>query len=132
MNALRGLGPIETLRIVASYVRARDFPDAHRRQSFEEWVCNRFGRRLFEIFFKTYTEKVWGMKCSDIGADWASQRIKNLDLAAALKDMFRGSNDEITTLIRQFHYPRLGPGMMWERVPRSSSGVAFRFISATA
>ena len=115
MNALRGLGPAETARIVASYVRARAFPTL-TETSFEEWVCNRFGRRLFEIFFKTYTEKVWGMSCSDIGADWASQRIKNLDLAAAVKDMFRGNNEEITTLIRQFHYPHLGPGMMWERV----------------
>jgi protoporphyrinogen oxidase len=115
MNALRNLGAVETMRIAASYVRARTFPTLTER-SFEEWVCNRFGRRLFEIFFKTYTEKVWGMSCSDIGADWASQRIKNLDLAAAVKDMFRGNNEEITTLIRQFHYPRLGPGMMWERV----------------
>jgi protoporphyrinogen oxidase len=114
INALRGLGLAETLSIVASYVWARIFPTQDK--SFEEWVCNRFGRRLFEIFFKTYTEKVWGMKCGDIGADWASQRIKNLDLGAALKDMFLGSNHEITTLIRQFRYPRLGPGMMWERV----------------
>jgi protoporphyrinogen oxidase len=115
MNALRGLGPIETLRIVASYVSARIFPIPDEK-TFEEWVCNRFGRRLFEVFFKTYTEKVWGMKCSDIGADWASQRIKNLDLVAAVKDMLMSSNDEVTTLIRQFRYPRLGPGMMWERV----------------
>ena len=115
MNALRGLGPAETLRIVASYVRARIFPTLEEK-SFEDWVCNRFGRRLFEIFFKTYTEKVWDMKCDEIGADWAAQRIKNLNLGSALKDMFLGGNDEITTLIRQFRYPRLGPGMMWERV----------------
>jgi protoporphyrinogen oxidase len=115
INALRGLGPTETLRIVASYVGAQIFPTPEEK-SFEEWVCNRFGRRLFDIFFKTYTEKVWGMKCSDISAEWASQRIKNLNLGAALKDMLVGRNDEITTLIRQFHYPRLGPGMMWERV----------------
>lgn len=115
INALRGLGAIETLRIVASYLRAAIFPTFEER-NFEEWVCNRFGRRLFEIFFKTYTEKVWGMKCSEIAADWAAQRIKNLDLAAALKEMFRGNKEEITTLIRHFHYPRLGPGMMWEKV----------------
>ena len=115
INALRGLGPVEAMMIMASYVRARTFPTAEEK-SFEEWVCNRFGRRLFEIFFKTYTEKVWGMKCSEIGADWASQRIKNLNLAAALKDMVGGRKDDITTLIRQFHYPRLGPGMMWEKV----------------
>ena len=115
INALRGLGPLEALVIMASYVRACTFPTAEEK-SFEEWVCNRFGRRLFEIFFKTYTEKVWGMKCSEIGADWASQRIKNLSLGAALKDMIGGHKDDITTLNRQFHYPRLGPGMMWERV----------------
>jgi protoporphyrinogen oxidase len=115
LNALRGLGPVETLRIVASYAKARLLPYP-KEHTFEEWVCNRFGRRLFEIFFKTYTEKVWGMKCSEIGADWASQRIKNLDLVAAAKDMMTSGNGDITTLIRQFRYPRLGPGMMWERV----------------
>ena len=115
LNALRGLGPIETLRIVASYAKARLLPHP-KEHTFEEWVCNRFGSRLFEIFFKTYTEKVWGMKCSEIAADWASQRIKNLDLFAAAKDMVVGGNGDVTTLIRQFRYPRLGPGMMWEKV----------------
>ena len=114
MNALWGLGPAEAIRIGASYIQARLFPTEDK--SFEDWVCNRFGRRLFEIFFEPYTEKVWGMKCSEISADWASQRIKNLDLGAALKSMFLGNNGEITTLIKEFHYPRLGPGMMWERV----------------
>ena len=93
---------------MASYVRARAFP-TRTENNFEQWVSNRFGQRLFEIFFKTYTEKVWGMRCTEIGADWASQRIKNLDLAAAAKDMFRGNNEEITTLIDEFHYPHLGP-----------------------
>ena len=114
-NALRGLGVVNALMIMASYVKARTFPTAEE-QNFEQWVCNRFGRRLFDMFFKTYTEKVWGMKCSEIGAEWASQRIKNLDLATALKDMLLRRKEDITTLIRQFHYPRLGPGMMWEKV----------------
>ena len=114
-NALRGLGLANALMIMASYVKARTFPTAEE-QNFEQWVCNRFGRRLFDMFFKTYTEKVWGMKCSEIGAEWASQRIKNLDLATALKDMLLRRKEDITTLIRQFHYPRLGPGMMWEKV----------------
>ena len=114
MNALWGLGLAEAVRIAASYVRARIFPTEER--SFEDWVCNRFGRRLFEIFFETYTEKVWGMKCCEISADWASQRIRNLDLGAALKSMFLGQSGDITTLIKEFRYPRLGPGMMWERV----------------
>ena len=80
-------------------------------------MSNRFGRRLYEIFFKNYTEKVWGMKCSEIGADWAAQRIKNLDLNKLVKDMFIGTkNNAITTLITSFLYPRLGPGMLWENV----------------
>jgi protoporphyrinogen oxidase len=118
VNALLGLGPVEAVRIGLSWVRAQLFPSAEER-SFEQWVVNRFGRRLFEIFFKTYTEKVWGMSCTEIGADFAAQRIKNLDLGAALRNMLLGSGrrkgEVITTLIDQFHYPRLGPGMMWER-----------------
>ncbi|MCK7494603.1 MAG: FAD-dependent oxidoreductase [Comamonadaceae bacterium] len=79
VNALRGLGVVEAARVLASYARARLFPVADER-TFDAWVSNRFGRRLFEIFFKTYTEKVWGMPCSEISAAWAAQRIKNLDL----------------------------------------------------
>src|SRR5207247_10443568 len=86
---------------------------------FEDWVTNRFGARLYRIFFKTYTEKVWGIPCSAISSEWAAQRIKNLSLGEALRHaMFpsRGTNGEIvTSLIDRFHYPRLGPGMMWER-----------------
>ena len=118
LNALAGLGPVEAVRILVSYVRARVFP--HREEhTFEEWVVNRFGRRLFEIFFRTYTEKVWGVPCSEIGADWAAQRIKNLDLkTAVLHALASGKRDGtvVTTLIDRFHYPRLGPGMMWERM----------------
>jgi protoporphyrinogen oxidase len=118
LNALAGLGPIEALRILVSYVRARVVPQREER-TFEEWVVNRFGRRLFEIFFRTYTEKVWGVPCSEIGADWAAQRIKNLDLkTAVLHALASGRRDGavVTTLIDRFHYPRLGPGMMWERM----------------
>ena len=116
LNAIAGLGPVEAVRIAASYVVAQIFPHPVEA-TFEQWVCNRFGRRLYEIFFKNYTEKVWGMKCSEIGADWAAQRIKNLDFSSLVKSMFLGSKDgEITTLIGKFAYPRLGPGMMWERV----------------
>ncbi len=118
MNALRGLGLLESLRVGLSYARAQLAPSPEER-SFEQWVTNRFGRRLYEIFFKTYTEKVWGIPCSEIGADWAAQRIKNLDLKAAVRNALVGSSRDgtvITTLIDRFHYPRLGPGMMWERV----------------
>ncbi len=117
MNALFGLGPIEAVRIGLSYLAAKLAPSREER-NLEQWVSNRFGRRLFEIFFKTYTEKVWGMDCREIGADWAAQRIKNLDLATAVKNALLGSlarrGEVITTLIDQFNYPRHGPGQMWE------------------
>lgn len=118
LNALSGLGLVESARILISYVRVRLFP-LHEERTFEQWVTNRFGRRLFEIFFRTYTEKVWGMPCSEIGADWAAQRIKNLDLKAAVMNALLGGRAHrdgvVTTLIDRFRYPRLGPGMMWER-----------------
>jgi protoporphyrinogen oxidase len=120
LNALLNLGAFESVRIGSSYLWAQLFPEPEER-NFEQWVVNRFGRRLYEIFFKTYTEKVWGTPCTEIGSDWAAQRIKNLDLMAALKDALlssggRASKGEIvSTLIDRFHYPRHGPGMMWER-----------------
>ena len=118
VNALRGLGIIEAGRVMASFLHTQLFPIADE-STFDAWVSNRFGRRLFEIFFKTYTEKVWGMPCSEISAAWATQRIKNLDLMTAIKNAFLGngthSSDVVTSLIERFYYPRLGPGMMWER-----------------
>jgi len=118
MNALRGLGVVEAVRVLASYAHAQLFPIADER-TFDAWVSNRFGRRLFEVFFKTYTEKVWGMPCSEISAAWAAQRIKNLDLMTALRNALLGNaggrGQVVTSLIERFHYPRLGPGMMWER-----------------
>ena len=116
LNALRGLGLVEAVRCGLSFVKAQLAP--HRDvKTFDQWVTNRFGRRLFEIFFATYTEKVWGIPCDQIGADWAAQRIKNLDLAQAIKAAVFGQRrggKVITSLIEQFHYPRLGPGQMWE------------------
>lgn len=119
MNALIGLGPIESVLVALSYVKAR-FVHIHGEKTFEDWVSNRFGQRLYNIFFKTYTEKVWGMSCTEISADWAAQRIKNLSLKQALRNALlsasRGRDGQrITSLIEQFHYPRFGPGMMWER-----------------
>ena len=115
-NALFGLGPLEAVHIISSYFKAQVFP--HRKEeNFEEWVSNRFGRRLYEIFFKTYTEKVWGMPCTELSAEWAGQRIKDLDLKRAVLNAFfgeRGADHErVTSLIDRFHYPRLGPGQMW-------------------
>ncbi len=118
LNALRGLGLFEAARVMASYLHSQLFPIADET-AFDAWVSNRFGRRLFEIFFETYTEKVWGMPCSEISAAWAAQRIKNLDLKTALKNAFlgngAGNGEVVTSLIDRFLYPRLGPGMMWER-----------------
>jgi len=119
LNAFAGLGPTESLLVGLSYLKARVIPN-HEETTFEEWVSNRFGYRLYEIFFKTYTEKVWGIPCTEISADWAAQRIKNLSLKEALRNAFFGLKEDrdgsaLTSLIEQFHYPRLGPGMMWER-----------------
>ena len=115
-DALRKLGFVESMRCGFSFLRAKLFPNRNP-QNFEEWVVNQFGRRLFEIFFKTYTEKVWGMACIDISADWAAQRIKGLSLGKAVLHGLaprRKEGDVVKTLIESFRYPRLGPGMMWE------------------
>ncbi len=115
-NALRGLGLLEAARCVGSYARARLRPPRDQ-STFAGWVTARFGRRLYSIFFKTYTEKVWGVSGDKIQADWAAQRIKNLSLSRAVANALlphRGRTD-VTSLIEQFRYPKLGPGMMWER-----------------
>lgn len=132
LNALLGLGPIEAVRIAASYLGARLAPAGPER-SFEDWVTRRFGRRMFEIFFKTYTEKVWGMPCSEIGADWAAQRIRNLDLVTAVREALlpRPSND-VVSLIEEFHYPRLGPGMMWEQTRAELEAAGVRVQTGVA
>ncbi|HJZ77629.1 MAG TPA: NAD(P)/FAD-dependent oxidoreductase [Vicinamibacterales bacterium] len=113
-NVLANLGPITSAAVMASYLRAQAQPIEPER-SFEDWICNRFGRRLFDMFFKTYTEKVWGIPCGQIAAEWAAQRIRGLSLWTAVRGMF-GSNGhgQIKTLVHEFEYPRLGPGMMWE------------------
>jgi protoporphyrinogen oxidase len=119
VEALRKLGVIEATRCVLSYFKARMWPNANPR-SFEDWVTNQFGSRLFNIFFKTYTEKVWGMSCKEISADWAAQRIKGLSLKTAILNALwprkktKGKGQVIKTLIDSFRYPRKGPGMMWE------------------
>jgi protoporphyrinogen oxidase len=119
VEALLKLGIFESIRCVLSYVRARLFPVKNPR-SLEAWVTNQFGFRLYSIFFKTYTEKVWGMSCKEISADWAAQRIKGLSLTTAVwnalmpKRAPRDRRDVVKTLIDTFRYPRRGPGMMWE------------------
>jgi protoporphyrinogen oxidase len=112
-NALANLGVTNSALILASYVKIKLFPYPVE-DNLEQWVINRFGRRLYRIFFKTYTEKVWGIDCHKIQADWAAQRIKGLSLKKAVVNaLFKVNNTK--TLIKEFKYPRLGPGMMWER-----------------
>ena len=122
-EALNNLGVLESAMCVMSYAYRQAFPNA-KPENFREWVSNQFGDRLFSIFFKTYTEKVWGMSCEEISADWAAQRIKGLDLWSAMANALRRSikaqpgaqqsDKVIKTLIESFQYPRRGPGMMWE------------------
>jgi protoporphyrinogen oxidase len=114
-NALRGLGPIKAVRILWSYLQAALYPNPVE-ENFEQWVSNRFGRQLYEIFFKTYTEKVWGIPCTEIRAEWAAQRIQGLSLARAIASAasMNKRSTKIKSLIDEFRYPRLGPGQMWE------------------
>jgi protoporphyrinogen oxidase len=122
-EALSNLGVVESTMCVLSYAYKKAFPNANP-ENFREWVSNQFGDRLFSIFFKTYTEKVWGMSCDEISADWAAQRIKGLDLWSAMANALRRSigtsagplesDKVIKTLIESFQYPRKGPGMMWD------------------
>ncbi len=115
LNVLGHLGLTETIRIIISYFYWQCFP-YRREDTFEQWVTNRFGQRLFETFFKRYTEKVWGISCSELKAEWAAQRIKDLSLKTALLSMLWRRKGTIRTLIEEFTYPRLGPGMMWSAV----------------
>ncbi len=125
-NTLRNMGPAETLRVALSYGGAQ----LHRRNpeaSLEDFLVNRFGLRLYQTFFKAYTEKVWGVACSEISAEWGAQRIKGLSvrkaLAHAFAAPFRSSADTAqkqteTSLIERFLYPKFGPGQLWEEVAR--------------
>src|ERR1700685_2028864 len=131
-EALVKLGVFTSAACLVSYAYAKIFPITPAR-TFHDWVRNQFGERLFQIFFKTYTEKVWGMSCDEISADWAAQRIKGLDLRVAVTNALKrslglgrkkaapgqktdqeSSRDVVKTLIETFQYPRRGPGMMWE------------------
>jgi protoporphyrinogen oxidase len=117
LNALANLGPVESIRCVASYVKTRLLPPKDQ-SDFENWVAARFGWRLYRIFFKTYTEKVWGVPATEIRSDWAAQRIKDLSLPSAALNAFRTfftSQTKHVSLIDRFEYPRFGPGQMWER-----------------
>jgi protoporphyrinogen oxidase len=125
-NTIKNMGLIESLRTGVSYAQAQL---AHRSPevSLEDFFINRFGERLYRTFFKSYTEKVWGVPCEEISAEWGAQRIKGLSItkaiAHALKAPFRGAADTAqkgteTSLIERFLYPKFGPGQMWEEVAR--------------
>lgn len=111
-NALRTMGVYESFRIGLSYLKWKVFP-SKTEDNFEEWVINRFGGRLYMHFFASYTEKVWGISPKEIQADWAAQRIKSLSLAKVVLTALSGKNDTVS-LIEEFDYPRMGPGMMWD------------------
>ncbi|ADP79962.1 NAD(P)/FAD-dependent oxidoreductase [Pseudofrankia inefficax] len=115
MNALRNLGPGQAALAIGSYARARLHPPRDQ-SNYEAWLVARFGWRLYRTFFKTYTEKLWGMPVSEMPADWAAQRVKNLSLSSAIVNAVlpRRNQKDITSLIEEFHYPKYGPGMMWE------------------
>ena len=108
-NALKGLGLLNSTLILISYIKSQIFP-RKTEVSFEDWVSNRFGHRLYETFFKTYTEKVWGIPCTELSAEWAAQRIKGLSMISALKNALVGKQSNkkskvIKTLIDSFDYP---------------------------
>jgi protoporphyrinogen oxidase len=114
-NALGNLGIIEAIKCVASYAWARIRPPKDQT-NYEGWLVARFGWRLYRTFFKTYTEKVWGVPVSSMPADWAAQRVKNLSLSSAVINAIlpKRNQKDITSLIEEFQYPKYGPGMMWE------------------
>ena len=134
-EALRNLGLLQSAACVGSFLWAKAFPIKEPR-NFHQWVRNQFGGQLFSIFFKTYTEKVWGMSCDEISADWAAQRIKGLDLGSAIMDALRRSlgfkrhadAPGAKTLIESFRYPRKGPGMMWDAAARKIAAMGGRVL----
>ncbi len=115
-NALFNLGIFTSFSVLGSYVKIKIFP-INKEKTFDQWVSNRFGKKLFEIFFETYTEKLWGIPCNQIQAEWAAQRIKGLSLSRAVKNaLFPDKKEKIKTLIDKFKYPKYGPGMMYEKM----------------
>ncbi len=137
-ETLRKLGLAKTLRIGSSYLRSLLFP-IRQEQNLEQFFINRFGRELYLTFFKSYTEKVWGIECRQISAEWGAQRIKGLSIyktiSHVLKKVFSskkrdiGQKDVETSLIEQFLYPKYGPGQMWEEVARRVEALGGRILT---
>ena len=117
LDTVRCLGVAESILVLLSYLKTQVFPPSEE-QTFEQWVTRRFGERLFRTFFKTYTEKIWGIPCDVLSADWAAQRIRGLSFTRAVRNaIFRSEGAK--SLIKEFSYPVLGPGMMWQRFERA-------------
>ncbi|HZG48930.1 MAG TPA: NAD(P)/FAD-dependent oxidoreductase [Thermoleophilaceae bacterium] len=130
-DVIKKLGPVELTRAFLSYLWAQMKPKG-KEDTFEEWVSNRFGKRLFNLFFKSYTEKVWGVPTSEIRAEWAAQRIKGLSFFSAAKSAFFGNRgDKIKSLISEFNYPRYGPGQMWEQMTDDIEALGGRVLLNT-
>ena len=127
MQVFINLGLVESVKIFISYLWAKLFP-SKEEDNFEQWVINRFGRRLYEMFFKTYTEKVWGIPCVQISAEWAAQRIMGLSIGSTIRNALL-RDKSVKSLIEEFHYPSKGPGMMWEafadRISKSGGSVEY-------
>jgi protoporphyrinogen oxidase len=118
-DVIKKLGPIELTRAGLSYLKAAIFNKKGNEETFEQWVTNRFGKRLFDLFFKSYTEKVWGVPTSEIRAEWAAQRIKGLSFFSAAKAAFFGNKgNKVKSLIDKFNYPRYGPGQLWDAMAK--------------
>jgi protoporphyrinogen oxidase len=132
-NALSNLGPVEAARCVGSYVWARVRPPKDQT-NLEGWVAARFGYRLYRTFFKTYTEKVWGVPATELPSDWAAQRIKNLSLSKAVWNAIlpKRNQKDIASLIEEFQYPKYGPGMMWERCREKVEAAGTKVLMNTA
>jgi len=114
---MRNLGLGESLLIWLSYLKAKVRPNSED-EMLEQWIVNRFGGRLYRTFFKTYTEKVWGVSCRSLRSDWAAERIGELSLASVLRSALL-RRESAKTLIKAFEYPVLGAGMMWEGLARA-------------
>lgn len=126
-NTFWNLGPIESFLCVASYLKWKA-PRPSDDETFESWIIRRFGKRLYNIFFKVYTEKVWAVPCSDISADWAQQRIQGLSLRVAIKKAILGSGEGPKTLSEEFFYPRTGPGEFYKRLMESDAARCAQFL----
>ena len=133
-GVLAGLGAVRSLAVAGSYAaqKVRGITLLHHRneeRTFEQWIVNRFGRRLYEIYFKPYSEKVWGVPCSGLGADFAAQRIKGMSFRAALRSMLLPDKDAPATLASRFIYPRLGFGRIPEQMAAALPAEALRLNS---